>query len=83
MEEEIKTLGGKCYYEEIIKDYQSEPFVECETEKRRRCDSFYIKENKKLKKQIEELKKLCETYSELLSLYKDSLEQASFNGVIK
>lgn len=59
------SLGGKCYEREIELDYMREPTVVCEVEKRRKCDSFYVCENRKLKKQIKELKRIILIYKGL------------------
>ena len=38
----MNTLGGKCYEEELRRDFLRVPVEVCAVEKRRKCDSLYI-----------------------------------------
>ena len=81
MEKEIneKTYyGSESYYNEIIRDLQKEPTCFCDVDKRRKCDSYYIKLYKELKKIYEkevkinlEQKETIETYKQLLQVYQE------------
>lgn len=59
------SLGGKCYEKQIELDYMREPITICEVEKRRKCDSFYVCENRKLRKKIKELNRIILLYKGL------------------
>lgn len=62
------SLGGKCYDRELAIDLMREPKTICEVEKRRKCDSFYVCENRKLKKKIQELERLVLIYKGLSNI---------------
>ena len=47
------TLGSIWYVKEVERDRLREPFVVCDVNKRRKCDSYYIQVNRELEKRIE------------------------------
>ena len=51
----MSTLGGKCYVKQIEDDLKIEPQEVCDCDKRKKCDSYYIQINKKLRKEIKGL----------------------------
>lgn len=60
--------------------------IECEVEKRRRCDSAYItlykklmKEHIKLKNELEDYKKLCNIYKQILDETIDNMKGGEIN----
>lgn len=85
LNKEYNKYGNKCYYDEIMRDLNAEPKIFCEIEKRRKCDSYYIKLYNELKKMYEkevkrnlELKETIETYKQLLSVYQTVSEEIVF-----
>lgn len=77
MEEDYKRMsnnfGSKCYADEIIRDLAIEPVVICEVEKRRKCDSYYIKLYNELEKKYVKLLSEYMQTKELLQLYQEIL----------
>lgn len=75
MEEDYKRMsnnfGSKCYANEIIRDLAIEPKVICEWEKRKKCDSYYIKLYNELEKKYVKLLTEYTSTKELLKLYKE------------
>lgn len=50
----------------------AEPITVCDVDKRRKCDSYYIKLYKELKKMYEkEVKEELENFKQLLTMYKE------------
>ena len=59
-------LGSVYYYNEILKDLQQEPTEVCNWDKRRKCDSYYIK---MYNQAIRDYKTLLDDYRELNKEY--------------
>lgn len=76
MEKLNNTYGGLCYQKEIKEDLLHEPVVVCDYEKRRRCDSAYIKLYKDLKKEFDHLVVKYENSRRLLKIYQDILNES-------
>ena len=69
MEEEnesILTYGSIHYYNQILKDLQQEPTEVCNWDKRRRCDSYYIK---MYNQALRDYKMLLDDYTKLNNEY--------------
>ena len=60
--------GSVIYYNEILKDLQEEPVEVCNWDKRKRCDSYYIK---LYNQAIRDYKKLLDDYKKLNQAYLD------------
>lgn len=67
----MASLGCKIYENEVQRDLESEPFVICEYEKRKKCDSFYAKLYNDLMKKYTKLQSELEDYKSLLRIYQD------------
>lgn len=77
-DENWRTYGSRSYYVQILQDLAQEPHEICEWNKRRKCDSQYIRLYNELKnhytkllKDYSDLKEECESLKQLLSIYKD------------
>ena len=62
------TYGSITYYNEILKDLQEEPHIICEWDKRRKCDSQYIR---MYNQSIKDYKQLLDDYTKLNQAYLD------------
>lgn len=75
----MASLGGKIYEEEVKRDLEKEPFIICECEKRKKCDSFYLKLYNDLMKKYTKLQSELEDYKSLLRIYqgivRDSIDK--------
>lgn len=76
-----RDVGSKCYANQILRDYATEPTIVCDVNKRRKCDSAYIslynkllKDYTKLKAENEELKQLVSIYKEIMNDSIDTLK---------
>ena len=76
MERLNKTYGGTCYERQIQADLLHEPVVVCEVEKRRKCDSAYIKLYKDLQKEYNSLLNKYEQVQGLLKIYQEILDES-------
>ncbi len=65
---EILRYGSITYYNEILKDLQEEPHIICEWDKRRKCDSQYIR---MYNQALRDYKHLLEDYTKLNQAYLD------------
>lgn len=65
---DIQTLGSIVYYNEILRDLQQEPHVVCEWDKRRACDSQYIR---MYNQALRDYKQLLDDYTKLNQAYLD------------
>ena len=77
-EEEIniaKDLGSPYYYLDLLKDLKAEPQEICNVDKRRKCDSYYIQINNRLKKENIKLLEENKNLKMLLSVYQDVLKE--------
>lgn len=64
--ESITTYGSIHYYNQILKDLQQEPTEVCNWDKRRRCDSYYIK---MYNQALRDYKMLLDDYTKLNNDY--------------
>lgn len=79
----MNTLGGKCYEEELRRDFLRVPVEICAVEKRRKCDSLYINLNKKLEKENNQLKNEIKSLKMSLGYIKTVLENHTLNDDLK
>lgn len=75
---EKSYYGGETEFKQILVDLANEPHIVCEYNKRRVCDSYYIKKYNTLLEQYEKLlkhysdvKEELENYKQLLAIYKE------------
>lgn len=71
-----RDVGSKCYADQLIRDYASEPNIICEVNKRRKCDSAYISLYNKLLKDFTKLKAENEELKQLVSIYKEIMDES-------
>ena len=70
-----KDLGSPYYYLDLLNDLKKEPTEICNVDKRRKCDSYYIQMNSKLKKENIKLLEENKNLKMLLSVYQDVLTE--------
>lgn len=75
-EKVARDVGSKCYANQILRDYATEPTIVCDVNKRRKCDSAYISLYNKLLKDFTKLKAENEELKQLVNIYKEIMDES-------